>query len=110
MVVDISESQQNRMYVAAASLSFFGLVGIAFADARGAFGDDIGLKDTLRHSSFARIMFADIGALSTIIAAWMILATNHPLRFVFAFASLFIGSFAVLPFLVLYFLGKAART
>ena len=59
--------------------------------------------DTLVKSIFARGMFIDIGILSTVIAAWMIFCTKNKWRYYFAIGTLFIGSFAVLPFLSIYF-------
>lgn len=71
------------------------------------FRNKLGVGETLKQSSFARGMFMDIGALSTIISAWMIWGTKSRLRFLFAILTLFVGSFAVLPFLTIYFINKA---
>lgn len=60
---------------------------------------DLGTLDTLKQSHFARVMFADIGALSTLGALYAILAGKSRARFPAALASLFVGSFALLPFL-----------
>ncbi len=83
--------------------SWLGTIILLALDARGLFGSDIGLENTLATSSFARGMFIDIGALSTLAAIWIIFATKYWFRFLFAFASLFIGSFAVMPFLAIHF-------
>lgn len=71
------------------------------------FKNKIGVSETLKQSSFARGMFMDIGALSTIISAWMIWGTKSRFRFIFAILTLFVGSFAVLPFLTIYFISKS---
>lgn len=58
---------------------------------------DIGLRGTLRRSAFARGMFADIGALSTLGALYLLVQGKTPVRVPAALASLFVGSFALLP-------------
>lgn len=59
--------------------------------------DDLGVRETLRRSSFARVMFMDIGALSTLGALFLTLRGRTRLRGPAALASLFVGSFALLP-------------
>ena len=59
----------------------------------------LGARETLRRSPFARTMFADIGALSTVASLYVALRYTSPLRFVAAILTLFIGSFALLPYL-----------
>ena len=58
---------------------------------------DLGTLGTLRKSSFARIMFMDIGAVSTLGALYLLLSGRTPLRYPAAVASLFAGSFALIP-------------
>ncbi|ULH14702.1 hypothetical protein MF271_11890 [Deinococcus sp. KNUC1210] len=58
---------------------------------------DIGTLAALRRSSFTRIMFMDIGALSTLGALYLALTGRTPARFPAAIASLFVGSFALIP-------------
>lgn len=60
---------------------------------------DLGTRESLRRSHFARVMFADIGALSTLGALYAVLAGRSRLRFAAGAATLFVGSFALLPFL-----------
>ncbi|KQQ97746.1 hypothetical protein [Deinococcus sp. Leaf326] len=58
---------------------------------------EFGMRDTLRRSSFARVMFADIGALSTLGALYLVLEGKTAVRVPGAVATLFAGSFALLP-------------
>ncbi|PNY81567.1 hypothetical protein [Deinococcus koreensis] len=58
---------------------------------------DLGTLDSLRRSSFTRIMFMDIGALSTLGALYLVLNGKTAVRVPAAVASLFVGSFALLP-------------
>lgn len=58
---------------------------------------DLGTWDTLRHSPFARVMFMDIGALSTLGALYLVLNGKTAIRVPAAIATLFLGSFALLP-------------
>jgi hypothetical protein len=58
---------------------------------------DIGTLGALKQSSFTRIMFMDIGALSTLGALYLLLTGRTPARYPAAVASLFVGSFALLP-------------
>jgi len=60
-------------------------------------GGDLGTRGTLRQSSFARIMFMDIGAVSTLGALYLVLNGKTPVRVPAALATLFVGSFALLP-------------
>lgn len=62
-------------------------------------GRDLGAVETLKKSHFARVMFMDVGALSTLGAVYAVLAGKSRARFPAAFASLFVGSFALLPLL-----------
>jgi hypothetical protein len=58
---------------------------------------DLGTRETLRRSPFARVMFMDIGALSTLGALYLLLNGRTAVRVPGAVASLFAGSFALLP-------------
>jgi hypothetical protein len=60
---------------------------------------DLGTLGTLRRSQFARVMFMDIGAVSTLAALYAVLNGKSRLRYPAAIASLFAGSFALIPFL-----------
>jgi hypothetical protein len=62
-------------------------------------GKDLGTLETLRRSHFSRVMFADIGALSTLGALYAVLRFRSPWRFVAGGLTLFVGSFALLPYL-----------
>ena len=59
--------------------------------------DDLGLGGTLRRSTFARVMFMDVGALSTLGALYLVLNGKTAVRVPAAIATLFVGSFALLP-------------
>lgn len=56
-----------------------------------------GARETMQRSSFARVMFMDVGALSTLGALYLALNGRTPIRVPAAVASLFVGSFALLP-------------
>ncbi|PTA66579.1 hypothetical protein C8263_17145 [Deinococcus arcticus] len=58
---------------------------------------DLGTRQTLQRSPFARVMFMDIGALSTLGALFLALTGQTRARVPGAVASLFLGSFALLP-------------
>jgi len=58
---------------------------------------DLGTLGTLRKSTFARVMFMDVGALSTLGALYLLLRGKTRLRYPAALASLFAGSFALIP-------------
>jgi hypothetical protein len=65
------------------------------------FGPDLGFLPTLAASGFARVMFSDIGILSTLAAVWMLLERKHWSAPIFAFAMLFLGSGSLLLYLAL---------
>lgn len=65
--------------------------------------DNLSTVETLQKSSFARIMFVDIGILSAILGGWIINKTNTWYKWFFGISSFFVGSFAILPFLGLYY-------
>ena len=58
---------------------------------------DIGTLGALRSSTFTRVMFMDIGAVSTLGALYLLLSGRTVARFPAAVASLFVGSFALIP-------------
>ncbi len=58
---------------------------------------DIGTLGALKQSGFTRVMFMDIGALSTLGALYLLLTGRTPVRYPAAVASLFVGSFALIP-------------
>ena len=58
---------------------------------------DIGTLGALRASTFTRVMFMDIGAVSTLGALYLLLSGKTAARFPAAVASLFVGSFALIP-------------
>jgi len=58
---------------------------------------ELGTLETLRRSSFARIMFMDIGMISTLGALYLVLEGKTPVRVPGAVATLFAGSFALIP-------------
>ena len=58
---------------------------------------DLGTLETLKRSSFARIMFMDIGVVSTLGALYLLLNGKTPVRVPGALATLFAGSFALIP-------------
>lgn len=59
--------------------------------------NNLGVSQTLKQSSFARTMFMDVGALSTLGAVYLCLTGKTPVRIPAAIASLFVGSFALIP-------------
>lgn len=83
--------QRIRLY-----LGLLGLLGLTAALGRKR-GGDLGTRETLRRSPFARVMFMDIGALSTVGALHLAVNGKTPARVPAALASLFVGSFALLP-------------
>ncbi|WP_202630415.1 hypothetical protein [Deinococcus alpinitundrae] len=58
---------------------------------------ELGTLETLRRSSFSRIMFMDIGMISTLGALYLVLEGKTPVRVPGAVATLFAGSFALIP-------------
>lgn len=58
---------------------------------------ELGTRETLSRSSFARVMFMDIGALSTLGSLYLVVRGKTAVRVPAAVASLFVGSFALLP-------------
>lgn len=60
---------------------------------------ELTLDETLQMSSLARGMFFDIGAISTVLAGWMILFTKNRWRWIFALGTIFLGSTFALPYI-----------
>lgn len=58
---------------------------------------DLGTLGTLRQSTFARVMFMDIGVLSTLGAIYLVLNGRTAVRLPAALGTLFLGSFVLLP-------------
>lgn len=58
---------------------------------------ELGTLESLKRSSFTRVMFMDVGALSTLGALYLVLNGRTAVRVPAAVASLFMGSFALLP-------------
>lgn len=83
------------------------LIIFAIVELTGLIGENIGVSQSLKTSSFTRAMFIDIGILATIISIWVAFGTKEKLRFFFAIAILFVGSFAFLPFLSIFFWNKS---
>lgn len=75
--------------------ALFALLVLTAVLGRGRPGD-LGTRETLRRSPFARVMFMDIGVLSTLGALYLVLNGKTAVR-VPAAASLIVGSFALLP-------------
>ncbi len=62
--------------------------------------DQIGNVETLKKSQFARGMFMDIGALSTIVSYWILNDRKTGIfRYPFGIITMFIGSFGALPYI-----------
>ncbi|MDL2343160.1 hypothetical protein QOL99_03250 [Deinococcus sp. MIMF12] len=76
--------------------ALFALLVLSAVLGRGRPGD-LGTRETLRRSPFARVMFMDIGVLSTLGALYLVLNGKTAVRVPAAVASLFVGSFALLP-------------
>ncbi|SMB88901.1 hypothetical protein [Deinococcus hopiensis] len=76
--------------------SLFVLILMTAVLGRGRPGD-LGTRETLRRSPFARVMFMDIGVLGTLGALYLVLNGKTALRVPAALATLFVGSFALLP-------------
>lgn len=93
------QKPSNTILATVAIFTWVSLVFIAKNDSKVFRKEQIGTIETLRKSAFARTMFLDIGALSSIIAGWMIWSTKSKLRYIFGFATTFVGSFAALPFI-----------
>jgi hypothetical protein len=87
-------------------VTWIGLLVFAVLDTAKVFGTDIGIAQTLATSSFARGMFVDIGVLSTLMACYIVFTTRLKARYIVALLTLFVGSFAALPYLAYYFYFK----
>lgn len=80
---------------------WFFLILFLKADKKGLFGTDIGVVKTLKTSSLARIMFQDIGGLSTAVAVWIVSTSKSFYRWPVAILTVFTGSFTFLPYLAI---------
>lgn len=80
-----------RLYAA-----LFALLVLTAVLGRGGSGN-LSVWETLRHSAFARVMFMDIGVLSMLGALYLVLRGKTAVRVPAALATLFVGSFALLP-------------
>jgi hypothetical protein len=80
---------------------WLGFIAYIVIESQGWFGPDLGFWPTLASSSFARVMFSDIGILSTLAAVWIWLDRKHPSAPIFAILMLVVGSGALLPYLAL---------
>jgi hypothetical protein len=87
-------------------------IGYAIIEGQQPFGPDLGFLPTLVASGFARVMFSDIGILSTLAAVWMLLERKHWSAPIFAVAVLFLGSGSLLLYLALrdWLLWRAAAS
>ncbi|MEF2279286.1 hypothetical protein V3W47_13345 [Deinococcus sp. YIM 134068] len=74
----------------------FGLLVLTAILGRAQTGD-LGTVGTLRQSTFARVMFMDIGVLSSLGALYLVLNGRTAVRIPAAIATLFVGSFVLLP-------------
>ena len=63
------------------------------------FRGDAGDWNSFQVSNFTRTMFMDIGLFSSAAAFWIVVFGRSPLRFIFAVATLILGSFAFFPYL-----------
>ncbi len=91
--------EQYRRPGAARFRLYAGLYALLILTAalKGKRAGDLGTLGTLRKSTFARVMFMDVGALSTLGALYLLLTGTTKLRYPAALASLFAGSFALIP-------------
>lgn len=94
---------KNRQIAIILGLAYIFLIIYAILEETGFFGPDIGVLRSLQNSGFTRAMLLDIGVLATLVSFWVILTGKEKYRIVFAFAILFVGSFALLPYLILEF-------
>jgi len=94
---------KNRQIAIILGLAYIFLIIYAILEETGFFGPDIGVLRSLQNSGFSRAMFLDIGILATLVAFWVILTGKENYRIIFAIAILFVGSFALLPYLIIEF-------
>lgn len=98
-------SNSRKLFALGSFLMWLSLVILVFIDSTGQLGQQGDVLVALQEHSFTRIMFADIGALSTVAAIWIFFSNNNlKSRFLFAPLTLFVGSFSLLLYLVVYFL------
>ncbi|MCA9379720.1 hypothetical protein KC675_00925 [Candidatus Dojkabacteria bacterium] len=94
---------KNRQIAIILGIAYIFLIIYAILEETGFFGPDIGVLKSLQNSGFTRAMFLDIGILATLVAFWVLLTGKEKYRIFFAFAILFVGSFALLPYLIIEF-------
>ena len=94
---------KNRQIAIILGLAYIFLIIYAIFEETGFFGPDIGVLKSMQSSGFTRAMFLDIGILSTLSAFWLLLTGKDKNRIFFAIAILFVGSFALLPYLIMEF-------
>lgn len=100
MKIKINKDRQIAIIL---GLAYIFLIIYAILEETGFFGPDIGVLRSLQSSGFTRAMFLDIGILATMVAFWVLLTGKKKYRIIFAIAILFVGSFALLPYLILEF-------
>jgi hypothetical protein len=93
----------NRQIAIILGLAYIFLIIYAILEETGFFGPNIGVLRSLQNSGFTRAMFLDIGILSTLVAFWVLLTGKDKSRILFAIGILFVGSFALLPYLIIEF-------
>lgn len=105
----MSLNKKQYKYLALASfITWISFISFILIDSFGVLGlPDIGTINALQISTFTRAMFFDIGILSTIFAVWIILFTEHKLKYLFAILTMFLGSIALLPYLAIHFWKKS---
>lgn len=103
------QKRNNLILSIISLLTWISLINLVKQDKSNKFfkEDQIGTIDTLKKSSFARGMFLDIGVLSSIISFWIFKSSKSKLRIPFVIATIFVGSFAALPYFTMYFFVKA---
>ena len=97
---------KNRQTAIILTFAYLFLLLYSLLEELGLFGPDIGIVSTIQMSSFARAMFIDVGILATLCAFWILIYGKEKWRIIFAFATLFVGSFALLPYLIMHFWKK----
>lgn len=100
MKIKLNKNKQTSVIL---GLAYIFIIIYAILEETGFFGPDIGVLKSLQNSGFTRAMFLDIGILATLVAFWVLVTGKEKYRFIFAIAILFIGSFALLPYLVIEF-------
>ena len=100
MKININKNKQIAIIL---GLAYIFLITYAILEETGFFGPDIGVLKSIQHSGFTRAMFLDIGILATLVSFWVLLTGKDKSRILFAIGILFVGSFALLPYLIIEF-------